>query len=669
MRATHVKRLAILIAVLVLIIGSSVLAQRFQIKRLAQSVAKQADSAAKAGDFEKAEKLYREHLAVVSDDMDVQIKYADMLLKVAPSPRRQLEALQIYADFLKRNMGNENVRRKQMKLKFDMGLLTDLGAEEDLNILLNLAANKTDGNLLFLMGRCCEEGGNYEAARTRYEEAIKYDAPQKIEAYQRLATLLRDPARLNDPKDADQVIEEMVQSSPRNYLVYLGRGRYRRQFNLPDSKADFEKATKLAGEEPETFLEMARTVDKESGYDEARKILDAGLKKIPTSDVLYTSLADLELRTGHVDQAVEVLERGLKSAEKKSELHGLLAHVLALRGDTSRLLLQIEELKNIGSSALVVQYLTAHYYVNSHDFQKARQLLVPLESYAGLRPDIKARVNTMLAQCYSQLGEPAMQQEAYLRALTINPDDVTAKRGLIDRMIKEGDIEGAIKEYRTLVKRAPHVSLPLAKLLILWNQQRPLPQRDWSEVKGLIDGAEKSLPESVEPFILRADLYVAQDQYAEAHNELEKARSRFPKNVAIRCAQAKVMGIQKQFDKAENLLDQAQKELGDSVELRFQRARLSLAEGGPQVLTDLNDLSQNVESFSKEDRRRLLTGLASEFLRLQDLQRASRLLTRLAEQEPNDLELRLEFTRSGVSRSRQRRDRQEYQTGRANRGK
>ena len=55
----------------------------------------------------------------------------------------------------------------------------------------------------------------------------------------------------------------------------------------------------------------------------------------------------------------------------------------------------------------------------------------------------------------------------------------------------------------------------------------------------------------------------------------------------------------------------------------------------------MNNLSQNIEPFSKEDRHKLLNGLATEFRRLQDLQGASRLWSQLAEQEPNDLELRL----------------------------
>ena len=54
-----------------------------------------------------------------------------------------------------------------------------------------------------------------------------------------------------------------------------------------------------------------------------------------------------------------------------------------------------------------------------------------------------------------------------------NPQDIQAKLGLIDRMVKDGDIDGAIKEYRTLVQREPRVKLDLAKLLIARNRQRP----------------------------------------------------------------------------------------------------------------------------------------------------------------------------------------------------
>jgi cellulose synthase operon protein C len=55
----------------------------------------------------------------------------------------------------------------------------------------------------------------------------------------------------------------------------------------------------------------------------------------------------------------------------------------------------------------------------------------------------------------------------------------------------------------------------------------------------------------------------------------------------------------------------------------------------------LNELAQNLAGFSKEDQRQLLNGLAMELRQQQDLHGAIRLWSRMAEQEPNNLELRL----------------------------
>ena len=177
--------------------------------------------------------------------------------------------------------------------------------------------NKNDGNLLFLMGRCCEEGKNDANAVKWYRKAIEHNAPQQIEAYQRLATLLREPAQPTQRCRSSHRRDGPVR--PQELPRLPGRGRYRRQFGLPESEADFQKALELAEGSPDVYLEMAKTAETESRYDAARQILEAGLKKTPASAELYEALANLELRTGHTDQAVETLERGLKSPAEQEQ--------------------------------------------------------------------------------------------------------------------------------------------------------------------------------------------------------------------------------------------------------------------------------------------------------------------------------------------------------------
>ena len=484
--------------------------------------------------------------------------------------------------------------------------------------------------------------------------------------------MLRD--KLKQPKEADQAIDMMVQSDSKNYKVYLARGRYRlagakgasQKALLAGAKDDFEKAKQLASGEPEVYLAMVEAA-KESGPDAARRILEDGLKNAPKAGTLYEALAHIEARAGQIDKAIKTLEDGVKSVSESSRLRFSLADLAAQHGATGddehrvqyqrKLRLQIEELSKLGFTPLLVRYLSACYHYNNNDFFKARQDLLSLQGARGLtKPEFKAfkaAINVMLAECYRQLRDPEMERAANERAYNADPDGENAQVGRITNLVNAGDTEGAIKAYQGLIKRAspkraPQFWLQLAKLLIERNMRRPESERDWSEVKTLIDDAAKAAPESVEPVIRRAELLLAQGTVDEARNVLEQARSRFPKSVELWNAEASLLGQQGRVDEALSLLDQAETKLGDRVELRLQRARLWAIRGGPQVVTVLNDLAnraqaqqKNIEPFSKEDRRRLLFGLANELVLQKDLEGAKRLLSQLAEENPIDLDVRL----------------------------
>ena len=278
--------------------------------------------------------------------------------------------------------------------------------------------------------------------------------------------------------------------------------------------------------------------------DEVKRILEDGKKMRRTAAVIYEALANLELRADRVDEAIKVLESGLKSstASDQDRLRVILAELLANHGYTGKLDLQIQELRKLGYSQLFIQYFTACYYINTNEFLKASQLLQPIVNF-GQFPDLQmnAKVNELLAHCHSHLGEPEMQQAALLRAHSADPQNVEANQGRIENMIGQGDLDGAIKEYRLLVKRLQGGRLKLAQLLIVQNQRRPERQRDWNEVAELIKQEAEASPESIAPVILKAELLFAQGDQAAAQAELEKARTKFPKSLGIWIAQANIL--------------------------------------------------------------------------------------------------------------------------------
>jgi tetratricopeptide (TPR) repeat protein len=668
MKAMSVKRLAIFIALLSLLGGAGFIVHEKQVERLGRNEIKAARSAFKKGEFANAEMQFRNYLQVFPADLEIQIEHADTLQKVSKTLIAQNDALQAYNNVLIQAPGRLDVRRKLMQLKIDMGRFISSagqvdGADFDLKILLEASSpnrndllSSPDGDLQFLLGRCYEEKKEDPTALvytvSMYQRAIENNASQRIEAGERCATLLRD--KLQQPKDAERVINSLVDdTSPEAYRGYLARGRYYLAIALSDqsqkslrsdAEKDFEKARKLAPSKHEVYLQLAQSaMDKsKSAYNEAKQILEEGLKNASSSSEIYEALANIEIREGNIDKAIEDLERGLKSKPDESSLRVYLTDLLTRRGDTGKLLLQIEELRKRGHSQVLLNYFTACYYINSNQFLSARQLLVKLQTAISRTSDskFKSRINVLLSQCYKELGEPEMQQNAYLLALTADPQDLTAKLGWIANMLNQGDITGAIREYRALAKQEPTVRPILARLLISQNQRRPESQRDWNEVEKLIDQMTEAAPESVEPVVIRAELFIAQGKQAAAREKLQDAQRRFSKSVEVRIAQAKLTGFEGHIDDALKLLDQAQQELGDQVDLRLERAKLLTIRKGPQVLTLVMDLSKNVEKFSKPDRKKLLNGLAVELVRQQDLEGASVLWTRLAEEDESNLVLR-----------------------------
>jgi predicted Zn-dependent protease len=689
MSATTVKRLAILIAILGLIIVGGFNWHRIRVEGMAESVLAAAEVAQKEGDFATAKDLYAQHIQVVSDNnIEVRLKYAETLLQSDRSPKSQKEALQIYDDILKRFQAREDVRKLRIKLKMDMAKFNSSaghgdGADADLDILLHkdeLDTKEEDGSLLFQRARCYEEDKDFKNAVAKFQEAIENNAPEKIEAYQRCAMLLChqiDPPRR---KEADQLIEEMVKADPDNDQVHLARGRYllsvaakeqsRRQSLLSEAKKDFQRARELAPADAEAYLELAnveRALDKdgmgESGRDSARQVLEEGLQKAPTSAALYQAMANLELGIGAdahpLDKSIATLERGLKalaqkpnSAREQWSLRMLLAERLFSRGDTAKLLMQIEELKKLGYVPHYVRYFNACYHINNKEFSKALQVLIPLDALASAqalfrRDDdawrrFQSDVKVLLAQCLRQLGDPERQRDTYLAAVTANPRNVAAQLGLIATLEIQGDLDGAISQCEELVaQKVPGERTRLAQLMIRRNQRRPQSQRDWSEVKQVIDLISAEAPKSVDPFVLRADVLSAQRDFAGAWKELEAARSTFLDNVQIWVYEVTLRQMEGRRDEAFKLLDQAQKQFGDGVELRIARAGLlSSSETGPPVAKALLELSEGSEHFSNDDRRRLLSVLAVHLEKEGDLDGAYRLCSQVAELDRNDMPMR-----------------------------
>lgn len=646
-----VKRLAILIGAAVLIGGGGYLLWSFQVDRMARSVVARAEKAESEGRYAEAERLYREHLAVVKEDAEVQRKYAEVLLKLEGNRRRE-EALGIFEDILRRYPGRDDVRRRAAEVASEIGGGATERARGHLASLLKNIPD--DGHLEYLMARCCEQNGDPAGAVANYESAIEHGAPERLEAAQRRAMLLRDSLGRKD--EADGAINAMVRSSPGDYRVYLGRGRYREAAVVRGKEKgkggvdDFREAKKLAPDRPEIYLALAEAEDRgagggSAGLDRARQVLDEGLAALPKATELYQALAGLEQRAGRPDRAGEALELGLKALPDDLALRWLLALNLAGRGqsESGRLRLQIAEMERLGAARPVLQYLQGYEHFNRREFREAqRTLTTALQTSGGRLGGLKGEIYKLLARCYAETNSTEQQQEAAVRALSANPNDATARLGYIQSLAARGELDEAIRQYRELDTQQPGAArLPLASLLIDQVRRKPAATRDWREVERLIDDAAAAAPRAVEPALLRARMLMAQGHDAQADDLLETTRARSPEDPRPWVTQIEAQIRRGQYAEASAGLDRARKALGDRFELRAVGIALAAARGGPSAPAALDELGRGLEAFSRDERRRLLTAMAYERDRIHDAKGSVDAWERLAREDPENLQPRL----------------------------
>ena len=467
-----------------------------------------------------------------------------------------------------------------------------------------------------------------------------------------MATLLR--GRLNEPQEADQAIESMVASDPENYRVYLERGRYRQRFQKSDEDrksvvADFQDALKRAPNESAIYIELARVAQQQTPPDwqEAVKILRAGLEANPKSGDLYLPLAMVELRTGKPDDAVETFRRGLEALPDNLDMRLGLADVLAQRGATIELRNQIEEIARIGMP-FYVDYYTAYYYINAREWSAAKKILVeklqPLDLSSS--PVLRASVSELLARCYAHLGDSERHRNSLVNSVRDNPNNLQTRMTWIADLVAQGDVEQAIDEYGKLIETVPQARVPLLQLLIARNQRLPTAQRDWKEVERLIALTAKDAPSSSLPVVFKAQLLLAQGNASEAQSLLDEARSRDPRDASagmLWTASADMRTLQKNYAAALQILDEAQSKLGDTLELRLSRAKVFTARGGPDLVKSLVGLTENTNAFDKDQRAALLELVAGELTRRNEFEEATKLWSQVAALLPHDLRPRLQL--------------------------
>ena len=386
------------------------------------------------------------------------------------------------------------VRRAAAELAMKQGSF--VRARTHLEVLIH--NGPADGELDDLLGQCQEELDEPGKAAASYRDAVAH-APGRIDAYTRLARLLRGP--LNRPSQADQVMDDLVASNDHVPAAYLDRAAYRVAYgSLDDAEQDAARARELAPDDARVLLTTADLSARRGRAADARAALRRGLGLHPKDLGLRLALATLDLGTDRPDEAADCLEEGkklLKVAEPAPDLSGLLNLLAEARlqqgrpGDVEGLAAEARE----GGAIGMADYLDARLEMYRGRWETASRSLVNYTKTSAMSVDQGVYTLLCAAECYARLGDGDRRLAALRQAVGLAPFSASAGATLAEALLDAGRTDEALDELRgvTALPQAPEAAWALlARALLLHDQALPRDRRDWPEVDRALDRAGSS---------------------------------------------------------------------------------------------------------------------------------------------------------------------------------
>ncbi len=640
MRKLNVRFLAIVLVVVAVALGGLFAVHYFQEDRIAAAQLWQARNAQQNGQIDKAAEHFERYLEFQPNDVTVMIEFADLieqqLAKLPPGSRNPRKVIYLLEEVLKRDAGRDDIRRRVVTLYMLPRMRRYKDAESHLEILHKSFAE--DGLLWQQHAICQENTGQYEAAAESLRKATKFP-PEQVRSHELLARLTRK--HLNRPQQADDAIREMMARHGSSHEAHLARARYRMEFSLGDIADDAAEAFRLAPDNAEAILLMARVHQQKRRISDAVALLEKGIELFPSDARMYRHLAWIDYFRKRNDSARERLQAGIVNCPEAFDLHTSLAEILIQGKMFDQVQKIIAELKSKGVREDRLSYLTARIAVERGQWPDAIALLERLRVESRSYTDLLIQINLLLAHSYKQLGDNDRQLQALQRVLETDAQSIPARLGIAALYSNTNRLNDAIGQYEQILNlpNAPETAaVDMVRLMIARKQRAPGEKQTWPEIARIIDGIEKRFPNSVEWLMAKADWLAAQGKTKDAANLLAGARAR-SQETRVWMQSAHYTELVDGTGVA--VLDEAVRNLGDKVDLRLKRAAILSNRASPDARRKLAELELPAPGFDEEQNSQLLTGLAELAFLSHEFPTSRRLFRQLAASRSSDLHARI----------------------------
>ncbi len=632
---------------------------KFQIERKSGWLLSEADQSMAEGKVREAVQYYGQYMSIHPEDDESCFKFANAELDLANKQDARIEEIGTASRVLEQMLRNHDLADQSEAKKVRRRLITLYGeklrnvasAMDHIDLLLQ--SNPNDPELQALRATYLARQGNYDDAVKYSFKLIGYDpkadkfdmkaatAPHQPEVYTSLANTLR--SKQGKPELAERVVDQMVEANPKDATAYVQRGRLRVLWNNPDgARADAEKAYQLKPDDLETLLFISDSASHDEKYDKAHEYIDKAKKLFPDEVRVYQSAALLEMKEKHYDKALAQIEEGIKnvSGTKATELLVFKVELQLPAQDIKGARQTIDDLeKNSNLRPEIFDYFEARLLLTEGKWFEASEAL------NKIRPKITdfgrervMEVDFSLALCYERLGRPDMAKDQYDLVLQSDPQNEPALAGKQRVSAQIGLDQKGNKE-----KGDPWATALQEEM------KKPKDQQDIAKLNSMLtDIAKKRNLDPTTVKLIQAQIAMMHEDYDGANKLLSEANQLSPKNLAVmRAAIAIALNDPKKGpDVAMNVWNKVVEQLGDQPALRVDKAEILVKQSKDKqdkepLKRDLAGLAAGIDKWTVPQKIEFWSGMARIYLNLNMLDEARQYLGLTAENQPNELPIRL----------------------------
>jgi tetratricopeptide (TPR) repeat protein len=639
---------------------------KYQIERKSTFLVNEAKRLKESGDVRKAAEFYNQYLSIHKEDVPTKIEFAkteldltesdDVTMAETSDAVRVLETMLRNPEFVA-DPGSKEVRKRLIKL-YGKGTGTSAQALDHLNLLLE--SEPDNAELQSERAMYLARAGNIdEAIKYSYQligydpQTDKFDAKKPThdaEVYATLASIVR--SKKDNPELAERIADQMVEANPKSAEAYIQRGRLRLQWkNAEGAKADAAMALQLKPDDLDALLFAVDGAAKDENYDKAQEYVDKAKKLYPEEARVYQVAAVLEIqrqtkapaeeKQAHYDKALAELDEGIKKVSKGNaiQLQLVKAEIQIPAQDVKGARQTIEELQaNNRLRSEFIEYFEARILLAEGKWFQASEALNKIRPIMGDFGKEKAmETDFSLALCYERLGRLDMAKAQYEAVLAQDPANEPAKAG-----VERTDM-GANSKSSGGAGGDP-LTAKVNEML-----KKPKEQQDWAQLDADIKKmAEDRKLDPTTVKLVQAQVMMMREDYDGAAKLLGEAKALSPQNLQV---QRMIIGLARVNSKygparAMDVLNKTIDQFGDLPALRIDKAdiliQLNKGEENRETLKrELASLATGVDKWTTQQKAELWTGLFSRYLSLNMLEEARQYLTLAADNQPNELPLRV----------------------------